>query len=369
MILNKKTKNIIWVVAGAGILILAIALLLGRGSGTMSEKDTAFAIADSAAVNRIFLANTLGDKVLLERTEQGWIVNKKYAAMPANVNNLLNCLLNISIKYPVAKAARQNVSKRMSSNAVKVEVYFTDYRIKIGSLKWLKYTNSKVYYIGTQTMDNMGNFAKLENSKVPVVVYLPGFRGFIGAKYSPYEDDWKSHLIADLRLIQIQEVRSIDWENKDNSFAIRRSGQRYFDIIALSAEERLPEYDTLRMLDFLSELRNLNYEFGLAHLSQSRKDSIFANKFKEITITDTSGITTKIEMYHLENVIDTTEYDYTGLMIDPFSKDKFYAVINDDKENIVLCQFFAFDRLVQPLEYFILNSKIIPLPKLFDMDN
>jgi hypothetical protein len=365
--LSRKSKNILWISIGLGICVLAIIILANRTYGTMNDEDTAFAVSDSVAINRIFLANSLGDKVLLERSSNGWKVNSKYDAVQANVSSLLKCIVNVRVKYPVGKAARKNISKHMTVNSTKVEIYFQDYRIKVGSLKLWQYTNRKIYYIGQQTMDNMGNFAILEGAKIPVVIYLPGFRGFIEPKYSPYEDSWRSHLIVDVRLAQIKEVVSEDFDNNANSFKIERKGERYFDIMRAANNAKLQEYDTLRMLDFLSGLRNLNYEFLPSNLTKEQKDTIFSHHFKTLTITDMEGKMTKISMFYLENVYDTLEYEYNESIMEAFNRDKFYAVINDNKEEVVLCQFFAFDRLIQPIEYFFINSKILLAPKLYEM--
>jgi len=65
----------------------------------------------------------------------------------------------------------------------------------------------------------------------------------------------------------------------------------------------------------------------------------------------------------LLNVLDTNNYIYNEDFIDKFNKDKFYAIINDNKEDIVICQFFVFDRIIQPLRYYYLDNKMFSIPK------
>lgn len=357
--MNKKKKNIALATLAIGVVALAFVVVNTRKSGTISVDFKSFAVEDTASITKIFLANSVGDNTLLERTAEGWLLNKKYEPIMHNVQELLNCIQNIRIKDLVAKAARENVNKRLAVGATKVEIYYTDYRIKIAKLKLLKHTKIRTYYIGQPTMDNMSNYAKMEGEKIPCVVYLPGFRGFVSPKYSPLENDWRSHLIVDLRLSQIQEVTLVDFENADNSLRIVRSGNRYFDIIHLADNQQLIPYDTLKLLDHLSDYRNLNYENLLSNLSKVDRDSIFDRKFKELTVVDTKGNKTVITMYLLKDEEDEHEIDF----MNAYNRDRFYAVINGKKEEVVLCQYFVFDRIVQPFEYYTIGNELIATPK------
>ena len=37
----------------------------------------------------------------------------------------------------------------------------------------------------------------------------------------------------------------------------------------------------------------------------------------------------------------------------PYNRDRFYAVLNGNKHNLVQCQYYHFDRQLQPLSYFL----------------
>jgi len=343
--------------------VLAVVVVSTRKSGTIDENLKRFAVVDTTSITKIFLANSLGSQTLLERTPDGWILNKQYKPVMNNVQNLLNCIQNIRVKDIVAKAARENILKRLAVGATKVEIHYTDYWIKIFRFKWLKHTKIKTYYIGQPTQDNMSNYAIMEGAKIPCVVYLPGFRGFVSPKYSPMESDWRSRLIVDLRLSQIQEITLADFENNDNSLRIVRSGTRYFDIIHYVTNQRLEPYDTFKLLDHLSDYRNLNYEVLLSNLSQADKDSIFDRKFKELTISDTEGNKTTITMYRLKKDDELLDDAYDIDIMNTYNRDRFYATLNGNKEDVVLCQYFVFDRIVQPFEYYTVGSTLTSIPK------
>lgn len=360
--LSKKKKNIVWTSLALGVVVLAIIVASTRKSGTISMDLKQFAVEDTATVTKIFLANSFGDTTLLERTANGWLLNKKYDAVANNVQDLLNCIQNIRVKDLVAKSARETINKRMSVNATKAEIYYTDYRIEIAGVKCLKHTKMKMYYIGLPTQDNMSNYAIIGGAKNPCVVYLPGFRGFVSPKYSAVESDWRSRLIVDLRLSQIQEVTLTDFENPNNSLRIVRNGNRYFNIVHSATNQKLEPYDTFKLLDHLSDYRNLNYERLLNELSKAEKDSIFDRKFKELTISDTKGNKTTITMYHLQED-ESLDNEYDIDFMNAYNRDRFYAVINGNKADVVLCQYFVFDRIIQPFEYYMEGNTLTAIPK------
>ncbi|MDR0606050.1 MAG: hypothetical protein LBG80_17320 [Bacteroidales bacterium] len=366
---KKKRNNLILIIISLSILTIAFILIISRRSGTLDASEKNFAVKDTSAITKIFLANSYEEQTLLERKNGQWIVNGKHDIVQDNIDDLLNCIYNIVVKDIVAKSSRSTINKRMSSGSTKVEIYYDDYRISLGKLKLFKYTHKKTYYIGQPTMDNLGNYAIMEGSSIPCVVYLPGFRGFISPKYNPSEDAWKSHHIVRLRMSKIKEINSVDYTNPANSFHITRGESRHFNIIQTSSNQRLAQYDTLRLLDFLSDFRNLNYESMATGFTQGKKDSIFSRKFKEVRIEDTDGNITSITMFYLEDeYASENEYSHDIDFMETYNRDRFYAIINGDKNEIVRCQYFVFDRIVQPIEFFFTDSKIVPVPKVQELN-
>jgi hypothetical protein len=358
---KKKRNNLMLAVISLLILGTAIVLVVTRKAGTLSDEEKNFAVKDTGAITKIFLANSYEEQTLLERKNDAWIVNEKYDIVQDNIADLLNCIYNITLKDIVPKSMRSNINKRMASGSTKVEIYYDDHHIKLWKVKLFKYTNKKTYYIGQPTMDNMGTYAIMEGSAVPCIVYLPGFRGFVTPKYTPSEDGWRSHNIVRLKMAKIREISSVDFVNPANSFRIVRNGNRHFDIVT-SDKQSLSQYDTLRLLDFLSDFRDLNYESMAIDLSAGKKDTIFSRKFKEVCIEDVDGNKTTITMFRLEDEL-SDEYSHDIDFMESYNRDRFYAVINENNEEIVRCQYFVFDRIVQPIDFFSPNSTIIPIPK------
>lgn len=364
LIMNKHTKKSIFILIITGILIvIALVILFARKSGTLEYDSDQFAVKDTSSVEKIFIADHYGKTILLEKQSTGeWTVNKKFIAIRKNVSDLLDVIQNVAIREPVAFSARSNVNKWLATGSTKVEIYFQDFRIKLGDLKIWKYQNKKVYYIGSITQDNLGNYALMEGGEEPFIIYMPGFRGFISPYYSPFEIDWKSHNIVKLKISKIKKITLVDYQHSEESFSIVRSGERFFDILT-KENQRLPAYDTAKLFDHLSEYRDLNFEFFADELTQGEKDTIFSMRYKDIIVVDMNDNQTKISLFYMENVLDTANYIYHEDFIEQFNKDKFYAIINDNKGEVVICQYFVFDRIIQPLRYYFPDNEMVSIPK------
>ena len=152
---SRKTKNIVLVVVTVAILAVAVVLVLSRKSGTLDASQKDFAVKDTSAITKIFMADSYENQLLLERKDAGWVVNEKYDIVKDNIDDLLACIHNLTVRDIVAKSARNTINKRMASGSTKVEIYYNNHRIKIGKLKLFKYTDKKIYYIGQATMDNL----------------------------------------------------------------------------------------------------------------------------------------------------------------------------------------------------------------------
>lgn len=362
--MQKRRKQTLLIVTTGIIILLSVVLLLGRKSSTYRRSAVDFAVSDTASVQWVFLADREGCQVLLQRKADGkWELNKTEVALKENVDDLLSVIQNITVKAPVGTAATENVTKWLATGATKVQIAYSGYRINLGKLHLWKCEKSKTFYMGSPTPDNLGNYAIMEKSKQPFVVYVPGFRGFISPYFSALESDWKSHEILNLRISEIAEVTLKDVENPEASLQVRRHGEKHFDLVDLASGQPLPAYDTLKLYDHLSSYRKLNFEFIMDKPTPEKRDSILSVKFKELSVKDTKGKTVKITMYHMLNEFNTEEYDYNEDFMDVYNRDKFYITLNDNTEDFYICQYFVFDRIIQPLEYYFPGNETIAIHK------
>ncbi|HSN50482.1 MAG TPA: hypothetical protein VLR52_04560, partial [Bacteroidales bacterium] len=323
-------RNRYYILAVIILALIAIALLLTNPKTTFRGTDSNFAVEDTSIVTKIFMSDKNNNTLTLERKDAGnWIVDHQYAAQKFNIQMLLSTMLQLEVKSPVAKAARTNIIKDMATNAVKVEIYQMKYRINLfNKIRLLPREQlSKVYYVGSATQDNQGTFMVMENSSEPYVVYLPGLRGFVSTRFTPIQKYWRDYTMFRKNIPEIVSVRMEFPQDPASSFQVNNNRMRNIILVSLIDGVPVPHYDTLKMMNFLSSFRNLNFEAVLNDMDKHRKDSIISSiPYCVISLTDTSNKVTSIKSYRKGAAPGET--DDMGKPL-PYDLDRLYVLVND----------------------------------------
>lgn len=348
---NRKSLILAIILAPA-----AIWFLMQNDNSTLNDSVSDFAITDTAAVTKIFIADKRTNSVLLERVSDGWLLDGKHSTNTQVVDFLLGTMHRIRVKSPIPKVARDNVIKRMASIGIKVEIYQKAYRIDIfDKYRFFPYEKlSKVYYVGDVTPNNLGTYMLMEDAPDPYITHIPGFRGFLTPRFSPKPDDWKSHRVFKHTLSDIKSVSLEFTEKPEESFRVDiTSADGSYNLVKLIDNNNVSRYDTLRLLNFLTSFNDLRYETRLNNLmSAVRIDSIIQTPaLYEITLVDENNDTTYVKAFKKgafpEEIRDE---EYFKFVTD--DSDRFYALINDG-EDFVLMQFYVFDKVLYPLSYYV----------------
>lgn len=329
------------------LIVLTLVLAIGaavlyytnKGSGTIGEAAKAFAIEDTSKVTKIFLADKYGSQTTLERGENDvWTMNGgQYNAREDAVKTLLTTMKNLAVQSPVGKNARKTILKDMASRAVKVEIYMDG-----------KNKPSKVYYVGGATQNNQGTYMKMEGAEEPFVMEIPGFVGYLSTRYFTESYKWRSTVLFSKPIDQIKSVKVEYTAHPDQSFEIELHDGKEVTLKALQPETYIESFDTVAIAQYLGNFKRINYE-AVENYSASKVDSILATPVVfAITMVDVDGNTTTVKSYRKKSRYtpghepeNPSEYDV----------DRMYANINDEKE-IVLIQFFVFDKLLKELDFF-----------------
>jgi hypothetical protein len=348
-------KNKIILIAVGLLAILALVLILTNTSSTIRSSSTEFALDDTSSVTRIFMSDKNNNTLSLTRKGPAqWVVNDRFAASKFNIGMLLQTMLEIEVSSPVSKASRNTVIRQMAANSVKVEIYQEVYWIEIFGRRLFPHEKlTRVYYVGGATQNNLGSYFLMEGSEEPYVVFLPGLRGFVTPRYMPVEKYWRDYTVIKRTLPEIRTVQVDIPAVPEESFIIHNT-KRAFSFTSLNGEPVQGLVDTLAVMNFLNGFRNLNFEVLLNDLDPVRKDSILAlPPFVNLTVTDTSGVTTVIRTFR--RPADPGATDMNGRPL-PYDMDRFYAIINGGQD-LVLAQFYVFDRVLRPKSFFLKGNK------------
>lgn len=351
----KKNRRII--IITIILALVAVFLIFNRSKSTLNKEYSDFAINDTSVVSRIFMADKSGHSVDLIRSDSGiWKANSEYSVRADAMQIFLKTILNVDVVEPVSKSSRNTIIKRIAASGVKVEIYQKKYRIDFfGLFRLFPHEKlAKVYYVGSNTPDNMGTYMIMEGSDVPFITYLPGFRGFIAVRYSPRIEDWREHTVFAVPISAIESVKVEFNEVPGFSFEVKKSGERSFSLSSLATGQIIPDYDTTRVLELLSSFSDLRFEAVVTGFSKEKNDSILNSpSFHIITVVDKFGKIHKVRTFHRKN--PGGETDENGGFV-PFDRDRMYAVMDDSKE-LVLIQFFVFDPVIQPLTTYLKKQK------------
>lgn len=352
-----KKRNLI--IIAAVVVVCLVALIVVKHNGRSSTLEQNYHIEDVNAVTKLYLVDKQDNQVLLTRLEGGvgdsaWMVDNQFYASGAKVDLLLETLHTMRLRQPVNKAAAGNVVKALSAKSIKVEVYQNRYLIKWFRGKFKLFPHEKLtatYYIGHETQDMMGTYAFRDGDKAPVILYIPGFRGFISPRFITDPVLWRSHRIVDLNVQEIERIQVEIPAMPEESFAVVRKGDGFaFELLA--SHQFTPGFDSARVGQLLSSFSELNFDEYAQAVHQVEKDSTFTKQPRTIlSITDVSGKTRVMKTYmkyvnpeDAKAMPDTTMYQV-------FDMNRLYAIL-DDKDT-VLIQYYVFDNILQPASFFL----------------
>jgi hypothetical protein len=324
-------KNILYFLL---LIILASGVyffIIRSSDSPFSAKEANFTVIDTAAIGKIFLAKNNGETVSLERTANGWTLNKQYPALSAPVKGLLITLKLQEVKAPVPSNAHNNIIKQIAGEGVKVEIY--DRADK----------KMRVFYVGGEAPNNE-TYMLTEGAQTAYTVKILGFNGYLTPRYSTDWRDWRDRTVFNLAPEQIKKVSLTYTEEPLNSFTVKQEGSN----LQVDYDPRLVGNKVLnqkRAKDYLGFFKNINcegYTNGLIDV-----DTILKNTTKRcaMDMLTTDGKEQHVDIYWMP-LNQRSKNRLTPMAGHPnqYDADRFYAVMNNNKDTIII-QRYTFDKL------------------------
>lgn len=334
----KKYKNIVLIMAILGMAGLVASKYFSNSGSTLKSSSKDFSIKDTSSISKVFIADMKDNQVLLERQPNGiWLVNGKYETVQTNINYMLETINLMTVKAPVAKARYDKTIRDLSTIGIKVEIYQ-------GSE-----TPSKVFYIGTVNQEHTGNYMMLADSKLPYLVHLEGFRGYLSPRFSTHENDWREKAVFKYNPRDIAELRLSFPGKPEKGFVIKQTltGElSLFNNALVPAEGYDPGY----ILEYLERFRAINFEMWEETKDPIFIDSVSTSLPSEIyTVKNMAGEITTLKSF--EKPL-SSGLDIEGNPID-HDQDRMYGLMNE--KEFMIIQYFVFDPLNQDISFFYKN--------------
>lgn len=327
------------------ILIVALPLyffIVNKPWSTLKGELKDFAIKDTASITKVFLADSKGNNVLLQKDNQNnWTVNNGVKADISKVNLLKQTMLQVQVRNPLSEAEFNNVVAMMASNAVKVEFYNGDDLIK-------------TVYVGSQTPDQTGTYMMIEGSSTPFVTHIPGFVGYLSPRFSTEAIRWKTKEVFVVPAEQIALI-SVGYPQQTNqSFIIDNTGATP---TLKNTEGQVMESDLPFLKYYLGSFSNLYFEGYVEDMKPIQNDSIRQTPvFCIMELKQKNGQITRLQIHRKAVTRRSMEqFDAEGNVPD-FDQDKYLAFLNDEKD-VIYIQDYVFRKVLKQLADFTAQSK------------
>lgn len=336
------------------LLYLFLMLLFGGGvyyfifnkdEGAFPESEAGFQVKDTAAIGSIFLSVPSGQSILLNNTDSGWIVNKKYPVIRQTLSTLFSTLYQQKAIYPTPENSHNRAIRQLAGTGIKVELYD-----KQGK-------EMKVFYVGNEVHKYEGTTMLLQGAKRPYVVRMGEFIGLINSRYSVDLDNWRGRTIINFKP---EDIKSISLTYPDaplNSFTITNNKGTY-DVLADAGVKGTQTVNKRRVklyLDFFQDIVCEGYLNGIPDM-----DSMISVVPKRcvLDITTHQGRHQHLDIYWMPQTQRSKNVDTNRNRDIPsgFDIDRYYAVGNNNSDTMII-QEFTFNKIFRKAYEFFEKDK------------
>lgn len=307
-----KSRNTVLLLVVLVVLGVAAYFFSRKGNEktTLDVEETAFAVKDTASVDKIFISSKAGWSHTLTRGNNGWKLDNKFEARQDLVNLLLETMHRMEVKHPGNKAARNQAIRDFATIGKKVEIY------QKGKL-------TKSFYVGQTTDNDRGTYFIMEGSENPYVLHIPGFEGFLNTRFDVSEMNWRSVPVFRSTAESLKELKIEYVQNPAANLEIKKVGQAF--VVA-----GIADVDQENLKAYLNNYRFVNGEFFLPNPQNRVSDSLNLQKRAAvITLTDTDPAKSR------------------KIVLFPKPEDLGHFIALDEKnKEVISVQTFVFDRLL-----------------------
>lgn len=248
-----------------------------------------FHVRDTAAVTKIFLVDKNNRSITLNRKGSHWVVNGSLPSRYDAVELLLKTIYDMRVKMPVAMSAQEQILKNMAGRSIKVEIY-------AGKEK------AKVFYVGGVTQDNLGSYMLLENSDVPYIVEIPGFRGFLSSRFSTDIINWRSNVLISEAAESIKEIEILIHSNPTGSFKVIQTKPQEYELYNYK-QQKAKSFDALLIKGFFEQFEIAHFNMFVNLLDDNVRDSVLQTPpVYTIKLTDKNDSIQNYNFYSIRQI-------------------------------------------------------------------
>lgn len=337
------------------LLLIALVILLGAVAFFTTKEPSPssngplrnFAIADTAAISKFTISDTEGNKITItrENKEKTWMIEgSSFKARPENANLILDALKRIVIRQDLDEAKIKTTLKFMAVRHKKVEYYINGEAEPI-----------KTWYMGNSTADHQGTFMLLQEKKqkssIPFIVYKPGMRGNLEARFFTSFKDWRFSGIYNYEVGEIKSIAFDNIEKPNESFQINILKDSEIEFLD-GAKQTIPVFDTAQISHYVTHFKKLHFNHVVEDLTATQIDSVLnTTPNSTITVTNKDNAIKKVNIWKIFDTVETDE----GL-VKKLNPGYAFLCVDGSKE-LVRIQYHQWDNVLKPKSYFLPKTK------------
>lgn len=338
----------ILVLLGAGIYFF----IFKKTDNPFGAKEAGFTVKDTASVYKIFIATNDGESVTVERKSGStWMLNGKDRALPSMVDMVLTTLYKQEALYPVTQNAYETTVRNLAGEGIKVELYNKDGK---------KITT---FYVGGPSPNGSGTNMLLEGAKMPYIVQTPGFSGSLRSRYSVRLQDWRDRAVFDVPASELKSVSVQYMGNPINSYVFNKHNDTYTVTGEPAVTTSLGPLNQNRAkvyATYFSRLYCEGYLNGAIGLDSTIRTT---DKMASIDVEMTNGTRQHADIYWmLLNRRSKNQLTGDDVIPDKYDADRMYAVINGNKDTVLIQTLTFFKVLRKAHEFYQADVPEQPQP-------
>lgn len=327
-----KKQLILFFVSFITLLIGFFFFYNSTDNNLSAEDERNFRIKDISSIDKIFLVDKKGTKVLLTKKNEVWMVNNKYVARDIRIKTLLKTAQNIKVKQRVPGTKKNIILKNLATNNIKVEFFSK------GNLK-------KSYFIGSADGSTTGTYMLLideqsgKNFPTPFLTHLIGFEGYLTPRFEPNPNTWRDLKIFFFPKNAIQSIKLEYPSDPANNFEIKLEKSDY----ALFQKNKKLNFKKNALKKYLLNFKSIAAE---NILTGKVKESIIKklraqNIWFSLSVTKFTGEKIKVLGYKKKLPFGSKNTIGSPLIFDP---DRFYGICFENE--LTTIQHYVFDPLL-----------------------
>lgn len=331
-------KKLIIILLGVGLIVglSFLAMNLKTGSKATDTSLIAFAIEDTASVDKIEIYDSYSDQTfILHRNENGTWIGIDGECVQQNIAEMmLETMKKITLKGYVPQASMENMKRVLMANHKRVKIYQNG--------KW-----AKSWYVGHSTQDHMGTHMLLETPELksnnPVIMGMKGFYGILEPRFFADARRFRCVDLFSYKRANLKAIEVINRVTPESSYSIKINGSD--DIYVSSLGEEVTNINKDNLTFYLNGFENINFNQPNFTLSANEIDSIKASTPDyELNI---DGLPSSYEL-DLYRRLDP-QYDKMDTLV--YDPDYLWGVKQDGE--LVRVQYYTIGPLIQGKTVFV----------------